>query len=192
MVEKALFYIYNVQRAITPNVGQPELWFLCYSRLLMMFYICMGFHENISNGLQLTERTWVHSGNGYVQRAITPKVGKQIYGLCVLHVVSWCFTFVWSFVKILRTVSVMERARIHGRNGYVQRQITPKIGQPELQFICSARRLMVLYICVKFCENISNGIRVMEWIRNYEALTDRRTFRHLLGIFFVKKYPTVR
>ena len=27
-----------------------------------------------------------------VQRAITPKVGKP--ELCVLHVVSWCFTFV--------------------------------------------------------------------------------------------------
>ena len=31
--------------------------------------------------------------------------------------------------------------------------------------MCSARPLMVLYICVKFCENITNGIRVMEWTR---------------------------
>ena len=37
-----------------------------------------------------------------------------------------------------------------------------------------ARRLMVLYICVKFRENISNGIRVMERTQNYEALTDGR------------------
>ena len=32
--------------------------------------------------------------------------------------------------------------------------------------------LMVLYTDVKFCENISNGIKVMEWTCNYEALTD--------------------
>ena len=34
----------------------------------------------------------------------------------------------------------------------VQRAITPKVGKLELQFICSC--LMVLYICVKFHENI--------------------------------------
>ena len=47
----------------------------------------------------------------------------------------------------------------------VQRAITPKGGNPELCFICSALRLMVLYICVKFCENITNCIRVMERTR---------------------------
>ena len=31
--------------------------------------------------------------------------------------------------------------------------------------MCSARRLMVLYICVKFRENNTNGIRVMEQTR---------------------------
>ena len=45
---------------------------------------------------------------------------------------------------------------------HVQRAITPKVGKPELEFMCSARCLIVLYICVKFCENITNGIRVME------------------------------
>ena len=37
-----------------------------------------------------------------------------------------------------------------------QRAITPKIGSPELRFLRSACRLMLLYICVKFHENISN------------------------------------
>ena len=41
--------------------------------------------------------------------------------------------------------------------------------------MCSARRLKVLYIGVKFRENISNSFRVMERTRNYEALTDERT-----------------
>ena len=39
----------------------------------MALYIYMRFHKNISNGFQLSERTRVYSGNGYVQRAITPK-----------------------------------------------------------------------------------------------------------------------
>ena len=46
-----------------------------------------------------------------------------------------------------------------------QRAITPKVGKPELRFISSACCLIVLYICVKFCENITNGIRVMERTR---------------------------
>ena len=38
--------------------------------------------------------------------------------------------------------------------------------------MCSARRLMVLYVCVKFGKNISDGIRVMEQTRMMEAMTD--------------------
>ena len=40
----------------------------------------------------------------------------------------------------------------------VQRAITPKLGKPQLRFMHSAYCLMVLYICVKFCENITNSI----------------------------------
>ena len=73
----------------------------------------------------------------------------------------------------------------------VQRAVTPKVGKPELEFMCSARRLIVLYICVEFRENISDGIRVIERTRMIEALTDGWTvvpkFRHLLGIFCVKQ-----
>ena len=43
----------------------------------MMFYICVKFHENISNDFQLTEQTKVHGRKGYVQRAITSK-SRQI------------------------------------------------------------------------------------------------------------------
>ena len=40
--------------------------------------------------------------------------------------------------------------------------------------MCSARRLIVLYICVMFREYISDGIRAMERTRMVEALTERR------------------
>ena len=58
----------------------------------------------------------------------------------------------------------------------VQRAITLKEGKPELWFMCSAGRLIVLYNCVKFCENISDGIRVMEQTRMMEAPMDTRNF----------------
>ena len=54
----------------------------------------------------------------------------------------------------------------------VQRAITPKVGKPELRFMSFACCLLVLYICVKFCESISDGFRVMERTRMMEALTD--------------------
>ena len=57
----------------------------------------------------------------------------------------------------------------------VNRAITPKVGKPELRFMCSAHCIIVLYIAVKFCETISNRIRVMERTRNYKAQTDGRT-----------------
>ena len=36
--------IFKVQRATTPNIDEPELWFLCSAPHLMMFYICVTFH----------------------------------------------------------------------------------------------------------------------------------------------------
>ena len=47
--------ISKVQRAVNPKVGKQELWFLCSACCPMVFYICVNFHENISNGFQVTE-----------------------------------------------------------------------------------------------------------------------------------------
>ena len=57
----------------------------------------------------------------------------------------------------------------------VQRVITPKVGKPELRFMCSTHRLVVLYIGVKFRETITICIRLMERRRNCEALTNGQT-----------------
>ena len=45
MVEIAMF---NDPRAITPNFSKPELWFRCSAHRLIVLYICVKFHENIS------------------------------------------------------------------------------------------------------------------------------------------------
>ena len=45
---------------------------------------------------------------------------------------------------------------------HTQRAVTPKVGKPELRFMCSARCLMVFNVCVKFHENMLSGFKVME------------------------------
>ena len=115
-----------------------------------------------------------------VQRAITPKVGKsELRFMCSAPcpvVLKICVTF---HENVRNGISVMERTRAHGRNGYIQcsKGNNSVSRQSELRFMCSAYRLIVVYIGVKFRENISNGFRVMERTRKYEALTDGRTDR---------------
>ena len=47
----------------------------------------------------------------------------------------------------------------------VQRAITPKTSNTELRFLRSARRLIMLNICVKFHEYILNGFEVTQRTR---------------------------
>ena len=81
---------------------------MCSARRLIVLYINVKFRENISNCFQLTKRTRVHGRNGYVQWAITPKVGKPElqYVFCTSsHGAIY-------FVKISLTVSIMELTRM--------------------------------------------------------------------------------
>ena len=50
--------IVNTQRALTPKEGKPELRFMCSARRLMVFSVCVKFHENVSRGFKVMERTW--------------------------------------------------------------------------------------------------------------------------------------
>ena len=67
---------------------------MCSARRLMVFNVCVKFHENMSSGFKVIERTRKLLKIVNTQRAITPKVGNQSYGSCVLHVASWCLMFV--------------------------------------------------------------------------------------------------
>ena len=49
--------ISNAQRKITPKVGKPELRFLSSARRLMVFNVCVKFHENMSRGFKVMEHT---------------------------------------------------------------------------------------------------------------------------------------
>ena len=50
---------------------------------------------------------------------------------------------------------------------YVQRAETPKAGKSELQFLCFANCIMVIYICIKFQDDSSNSLQVTEWTQIY-------------------------
>ena len=64
---------------------------------------------------------------------------------------------------ILNGIKVIERTRF--LYGKLQRGIIPPKMQVEQQLFISAYRLVMLYISTKFCEIISNGIKVIEWTR---------------------------
>ena len=55
---------------------------------------------------------------------------------------------------------VMERTR---KLLTQDRALSPKVGKPELRFMCSACNLMVFNICVKFHEHMSSSFKLMEW-----------------------------
>ena len=62
----------------------------------------------------------------------------------------------------------------------VQNAVTPKVGKPELPFMCSADHLIVLCICVKFGENISGSISYAADMNDGSA--DRRALKISDGI----------
>ena len=51
-----------------------------------------------------------------------------------------------------------------------QRGITTKLYRQELRFLCSAYCLRMLYVSMKFHDNILNGFQVIEWTRNNNSL----------------------
>ena len=127
MVELAIF---NVQRAITPKVCNPELWFLCSARCLIVLNICVKFHENILNGFEVTERT-----------------------------------------RVCGKIAIFQCSK--GNNS---KRMQSTVTVPAL-CIC----LILLNICVKFHENISNGFRVTELTRFCDRTPRAKTIRLPLG-----------
>ena len=49
--------IVNTQRAITPKVRKPVLWFMCSGRRLMVLNVCVKFHEHMSSSFKLMKWT---------------------------------------------------------------------------------------------------------------------------------------
>ena len=72
------------KRAITPKVRKSELWFMYSACSLMVFNVCVKFHENMSSRFKVMERTrklLTHKGQEL------QKYENQSYSSCVLHVI---------------------------------------------------------------------------------------------------------
>ena len=131
----------------------------------MLVNICMKFHEDILNGFKVTDWTrfclrncYLQSSKGHYSKSINTRV--MILAFCMSsNVGNICMKF---HEDILNGFWVTEPTRPYRKIYCFQFQmtITPKIRNPELWVLRSACRLMLLYICVRFHENISNGFGV--------------------------------
>ena len=86
-----------------------------------------------------------------------------------------------SFIIISRTVFKLQSGHEYTAEKAmfsVQMVITPKVGIPELRFMFSASRLIVLYICVKFRKNIGRT--------RVEYIVEMAIF----NIYYIQRAPT--
>ena len=162
--------IANDQREITPKLSEAELWFLCMTHRLIALYKCMKFHLNSFNGCQLTE--WTRNSIANDQREITPKLSEaELWLLCMTHcliVLCNCMNF---HLNSFKGCQFTEWKRNSIAND--QREITPKLSEAELWFLCMTHRLIALYKCMKFHLNSFNGCQLTEWTRNSIANDQR-------------------
>ena len=75
---------------------------LISARRLVRLYICVNFHEIISNGIKVIERTRFLYGK--LQRGIITQKMLVDDRCLSLHIVYSCFIFLPSFVKLSQTV----------------------------------------------------------------------------------------
>ena len=110
-----------------------------------------------------------------LQKAIVPKIRNPelwfLFSVCRLILVK---NHVKLHQEILNDYQVTERTRLECKFCYFpfQRAIPPKIRNPELWFLCSARRLMLVKNPVMF-----HYLRYLKLLSSYRADTvyDRRT-----------------
>ena len=85
-----------------------------------------------------------------------------------LYIFFFFFFFCKASRKSLKPFSSYRKYMIWITIDNVQRAVTPKVGKSELWFLYFANCIMVIYICIKFQENISNSVQhVTEWTQIY-------------------------
>ena len=70
VTEQTHFFVecnYKVKRGITKKIHKQELWFLHSACRLLVFNICMKFHEDILKSFKVIERTRFCHRNCYLQ-----------------------------------------------------------------------------------------------------------------------------
>ena len=99
------------------------------------------------------------------QREITPKLSKaELWFLCMTHHLIVLYNCVKFHLNNFNGCQPTERTRNSIAND--QREITPKISEAELGFLCMTHRLIVRYKCMKFQPNSFNSIQLTKRTRN--------------------------
>ena len=120
----------------------------------MVIYICIEFQENISNSSQVTEWTqinhYVQSSKGHNLKSRVTKVMVLVFCISSQNALHLCEVS----SKYLEQFHITEWTHVHSRNGYFQyllcsKGATPKVGLPELWFLCSAHCLIVLLLFLR-------------------------------------------
>ena len=88
------------------NICLPQLSFtyrnFTHTNCLSSLQARTQFHENTLNGFQVIE--WIWNDHCQISKGNNSKNVDKSYGFCGVHVVWWCFIFLWSFMKISWTV----------------------------------------------------------------------------------------
>ena len=122
---------------IAPIVNKQELWFLSACHLMMLYM------------------EWTRYDHCQISKGNNSKNRDKSYYSCGVHVVWWCFIFLWSFMiiswMVFTLITIVK----------FQRGITPKIYRQELQFLCCAHHLMMLYdSMIEFHEHVLKGFKL--------------------------------
>ena len=161
-------HIYYVQSAIINKVCKPELWLLCSAHPIIVFYICMKFHENISNDFEDIERTHVYGGNGHFQyskgnNSKSMKTRVTVHIFCMsFHGVNICVKFHENmssgFKVIEQTQKLLTDTHTQKRKLYTPLHayfVCP--GYNQSYSSCVLHVVSWFNICVKFHESMSSG-----------------------------------
>ena len=88
------------------------------------------------------------------------------------------FTFLQGFKEISETVFKLQKGHMYMTwltSDNVQRVVTPNANNSELLFLYFANCIMVIYLCIKFEENISNNFQVLQ--SGHKYITEINIFK---------------
>ena len=178
--------MFNVQKAITPKVGKPELQFMCpVSRFMVLsLHLCevsWKYRVDMSTQQKWLFQNLLFSKGCNSKRRLTR---VTVFVFCALShcVLQWVL---WEKFHILKGFQLIERTRVHGRNGYVQssKGNNSKSRQTRVTVhVCCTLTHSSLHLCEVSWKYLKQ-YQIMEQIRMMEVLTDGQTLKISESIF---------
>ena len=122
--------------------------------------------------MQLSTFTFYWRAKETTIEVITPKIYKaELWFLCMTHCLIVLYNCMKFHLNSFNGCQLTEWTQNNIAND--QREITPKLSEAELWFLCMTHRLVVLYNCMKFHFCSFNGCQLTERTRNSIANDQR-------------------